>query len=176
MNRTLSIAMGLAFAVSVPLAGNAASRHLPSSPVPQGARSMQHPPKKAHPMKPVTAVINWFDNETGIDLPFGFDNVDDPTSINCTNAAGCVIQIVASSQVRSDLDGTLWAICSLVDGEYANPGCGYQGQLDTGIYATGTSQMNYQVTQGKHTVQTQVYVNQDALLGRWQITYTLYDL
>ena len=166
---TLSLALALA-----PLAGHAAGKS-PSGPLPSGTTKVQHN-KKSNSMKPVTAVINWYDNETGVDLPFGFDNVDDPTSITCNNVAGCVIQIVASAQVRSDTDGNLWAICSLVDGQYANPGCGYQGQLETGIYQMGNAQMNYQVAQGKHTVQTQVYVNQEALLGRWQVTYSLFNL
>jgi hypothetical protein len=176
MNR-LIFSTALSFALSLAsLEGHAASRNLPPSPLPPGASKAQQTKKKTYPMKPVTSVINWYYNATGVDLPFGFDNVDSPTPITCNNAAGCVIQIAASIQVRSDEDGTLWAICTLVDGQYANPGCGYQGELATGIYSTGNAQMNYQVAQGKHTVQTQVYVNQESLLGQWQVTYSLFDI
>jgi len=102
----------------------------------------------------------------GNTLSAGFNNVDAQQTWNCTYSSGCTITVGAMVQVGN---GGNWAICAVVDGNYINPPCPYQGSLpDTGSYVTGSSAQNYTVSQGSHTVQTQIYVTSSTTLGNWQ--------
>src|SRR5689334_15896398 len=47
---------------------------------------------------------------TGIGLVAGFNNIDSPTTVNCTNTAGCTIISQAMVQIAPG-SGALWAIC-----------------------------------------------------------------
>ena len=123
--------------------------------------------------KTVSTFFN-YGSSGGASLVPGFNNVDTATTIKCTNAAGCTIGVSSMIQI-SPPAGTNWAICPVVDGNYINPPCPFQGNLaDTSSFVTGNGQSNFQVATGTHTVQTQVYTDQAAGLYNWQVTYTLY--
>jgi len=98
----------------------------------------------------------------------GFNNVDTQQTWNCTYSEGCTITVSAMVQIQNGGD---WAICAVVDGNYINPPCPYQGNLpDSGTngYVTGNGQQNWVVGQGSHTVQVQVYVSTATTLANWQ--------
>jgi len=106
----------------------------------------------------------------GNTLSGGFNNVDSPTTWDCTYSEGCTITTSAMIQIGNGGD---WAICAVVDGNYINPPCPYQGNLpDSGSngYVVGNSQQNYLVAEGSHTIQTQVYVSSSTSLENWQTT------
>ena len=104
----------------------------------------------------------------GTTLSPGFNNVDTQQTWNCKYSSGCTIGVSAMIQLANGGD---WAICAVVDGNYINPPCPYQGNLpDAGTngYVTGNSEQNWLVSQGDHTVQTQVYVTNSTTLANWQ--------
>ncbi|HTT85140.1 MAG TPA: hypothetical protein VMF67_16810 [Rhizomicrobium sp.] len=108
----------------------------------------------------------------GTTLNAGFNNLDTAQTWNCTGSTGCTIGVSAMVQLGN---GGNWAICAVVDGNYINPPCPYQGNLpDTGSYVTGNSQQSYTVSSGSHTVQTQVYVTSSTTLANWQTTQQLF--
>jgi hypothetical protein len=105
---------------------------------------------------------------SGAALVAGFNNVDTPQTWNCKYSAGCTITVSAMIQLQNGGD---WAICAVVDGNYINPPCPYQGNLPdpgTNGFVTGNSQQNWLVSQGSHTVQTQIYVSSATTLGNWE--------
>lgn len=123
--------------------------------------------------KLVNVTENW-GSAAGLSLVAGFNNLDSATAVNCANTTGCTIISEAEVQIAPG-SGALWAICVLVDGTYANPGCPYQGTLPgAGSYLTGNARNNYFVAHGAHTVQTQVYVSVGSTLGNWQVDYGVY--
>jgi len=123
--------------------------------------------------KLVNVTENWA-TAAGIGLVAGFNNLDNPTTVKCGNSGGCTIISEAEVQIAPG-SGALWAICMLVDGNYANPGCPYQGTLPgAGSYLTGNARTNFAVAFGSHTVQTQVYVSVASTLGEWQSDYGVY--
>src|SRR5439155_20495485 len=106
----------------------------------------------------------------GNTLSPGFNNVDTQQTWDCTNSSGCTITTSAMIQIGNGGD---WAICAVVDGNYINPPCPYQGNLpDSGSngYVTGNSQQSYPVSTGSHTIQTHVYVTTSTSLAHWQTT------
>ncbi|MGD0191870.1 MAG: hypothetical protein ABSD74_14110 [Rhizomicrobium sp.] len=121
--------------------------------------------------------ITWGDpGEGGGGTPLvkGYNAVDTPQTINCTNAAGCTIEIDSMVGVGYGDDGQ-WGICAVVDGAHVTtPPCFNQGSLtDYGI-VTGNSRQNAQVSMGTHTVQTDVLVLGPAYLENWQSDYVLF--
>ena len=111
---------------------------------------------------------------SGGSLAAGFNNIDSATTLSCGTAPTCTIAAADMAQLEAGTNGSLWAICVLVDGNYANPGCPYQGAATSANYQVGNSQQSYVVGSGSHTVQTQVYVANAATLGEWSFTYKIY--
>lgn len=110
---------------------------------------------------------------SGGTLVSGFNNLDTQQTWNCTNSSGCTVVVSAMVQIQNGGD---WAICAVVDGNYINPPCPYQGNLpDAGTngYVTGNGEQNWLVSQGSHTVQTQLYVTNPDTLGNWQTSQHL---
>lgn len=107
-------------------------------------------------------------------LAAGFNNIDSGSTLSCGSAPTCTIEAADMMQILAGTNGALWAICVLVDGNYANPGCPYQGAATNANYQIGNSQQSYVVGSGNHTVQTQVYVDTASTLGSWQVTYRIY--
>ena len=116
-----------------------------------------------------TAVVNG----SGGSLAAGFNNIDSGSTLNC-GTSSCTISGEDMVQLEAGTNGSLWAICVLVDGNYASPGCPYQGSATSANYQVGNSQQSAVVGSGNHTVQTQVYVANASTLGEWQFTYRIY--
>ena len=115
-----------------------------------------------------------FGNTPGASIGAGYHNLDAPTSIKCSNAAGCTISVGATAQVAPPA-GATWAICAAVDGAYIAPACPFMGVLPGGgSYVAGSERFHATITQGTHTVQSQVYISATSLLGNWQVDYMLY--
>jgi hypothetical protein len=141
------------------------------SPIPDGARVAEPPNVAAALHKTLGSVIN--NGSAGASLVGGFNNVDSLTSVGCSNAAGCTIDISAMMQFAPPA-GTYWAICPVVNGTYTNPPCPYQGTAPAvGSYVTGNGQGSITVPAGTSFVQTQIYVSNASTMGNWQVTYTV---
>lgn len=123
------------------------------------------------PVKLKNSVIVYGD---GGSLAAGFNNIDSGTTLACGTAPACTVTAADMVQLIAGTNGSLWAICILVDGNYANPGCPYQGASTSANYQVGNSQQSFVVGSGNHTVQTQVYVTDASTLGEWQATYRIY--
>jgi len=109
-------------------------------------------------------------------LAKGYNVVDTPQTINCTNASGCTIEIDAMVGVGYGNDES-WGICAVVDGKpVTTPPCWGQSVVPDNGFVTGNSRQNAQVAMGTHTVQTEVIVLGNAYLENWQSDYVLYTL
>lgn len=110
-------------------------------------------------------------NGNGTPLTLGFNTVDERV-INCTVAAGCAIGIESMGQIKPM--GSDWAICLLIDG--ASVSCQYQGiQGSTSGWAVGNARGVGLVTQGNHTVTTQLYTEAStATYAFFSTDYRLY--
>ncbi len=110
----------------------------------------------------------------GTPLVKGYNTVDTPQTINCTNAAGCTIEIDAMVGVGYG-DNSDWGICAVVDGApVSTPPCWNQSLIPYQSFITGNSRQNAQISMGTHTVQTEVLVLEAAFLENWQSDYVLY--
>jgi len=104
----------------------------------------------------------------------GYNVVDTPQAINCTNTSGCTIEIDAMVGVGYGNYGS-WGICAVVDGApVTTPPCWNQSTIPDNGFVTGNSRQNAQVSMGMHTVQTEVLVLGNAYLENWQSDYILY--
>ncbi len=102
---------------------------------------------------------------------FVFNTIESGT-VNCTNAAGC--HVGADSMVQLAPNGGNWAICLAVDGVYST--CQYQGNLpDISTFVVGNAKgFSGTVSQGLHTVRTDVYVEAASALYGWQTDTRVY--
>jgi hypothetical protein len=145
-----------------------------ASPLPEIARNRQTPPSAAvaHTVKSVyeTWNENIFSN-----LPAGtYTPIDALTKIKCGPAAGCTVIAEINAQVLALADGTQWAVCTQVDGNYANNGCYSQGTTNIADgYKKGNDRENWQITQGAHTVQTFIYTTNAMTLSAYQNDYVV---
>jgi hypothetical protein len=111
-------------------------------------------------------------NGGGSALPaFVFTPIESGT-VNCTNAAGC--HVGQDSMVQLSPSGGNWAICLAVDGVYST--CQYQGNLpDIGTFVVGNAKgFSGAVSQGLHTVRTDVYVEAAGALYGWETDTRVY--
>lgn len=164
MSKSWIFATAAVLAVSLPTLASAAS---PSDPTPD--HQMRAP--ISVPIKLKNSVIVYGD---GASLASGFNNIDSGTTLSCGAAPACTITADDMAQMIAGTNGSLWAICVVVDGNYANPGCPYQGAATSANYQVGNSQQSFVVGSGNHTVQTQVYVANASTLGEWQVSYRIY--
>lgn len=118
-------------------------------------------------LKTVTGVGNGSDAS----LSNGFNTIDERT-ISCTVAAGCAIGFETMAQIKPQ--GADWAICLFIDGNYLS--CQYQGvQGSTSGYVVGNARGMGTVSQGNHTVTTQIYTESGtATYAYYQTDYRLY--
>lgn len=151
-------AAGLAVA-----AGNGAPKGVKARDV--GTQAVIGSPVKL--LKTVTGV----GNGNAAALTAGFNTIDERT-IACTVAAGCAIGFEAMAQIKPQ--GSDWAICLLIDGSSVS--CQYQGvQGSTTGWVVGNARGMGTVTQGTHTVTTQVYTESStAVYAYFQTDYRLY--
>jgi hypothetical protein len=113
----------------------------------------------------------------GSGLTAGFNTVFQAT-LKCNNTTnGCTIVFETMVQVGdSTTTGNRWAICALVDGLFANPGCPYAGVVPSGdTFETRNALQNYHVAAGSHTAQVQVYVDAAATFFEGQVQYSVYS-
>ena len=158
MNKLLIAITGVALAIPGFVVPAAAAHHHASSPVGGAVK-----PGVIHGRG---AIYQY--GSGGTTLNPGFNNVDATQTWNCTYSEGCTITVSSMIQIGNGGD---WAICAVVDGNYINPPCPYQGNLpDAGSngFVTGNGQQNWLVSQGSHTIQVQVYVTSATTLGNWQ--------
>jgi hypothetical protein len=102
----------------------------------------------------------------------GYSNIDKKGNMNCDDPSGCLITI-STEFVITGSTGALYEVCTLVDGQAAQPPC----EDDQQQYFTSTTLQSIVVAAGKHTVQTQFYdEGQNGTLGGWEISYTQYRL
>ncbi|HLY06205.1 MAG TPA: hypothetical protein VKR31_10690 [Rhizomicrobium sp.] len=165
MYKSWLFAAAAVIAVGLPALANAGSLSDPTRS--QHAQT----PTSVPPIKVKNVAISY--GTGGTTLASGFNNLDSGTTLSCP-ANTCTIAAADMVQLIAGTNGSLWAICVVVDGTYANPGCPYQGAATSANYQVGNSQQNLVVGSGNHTVQTQVYVASTSTLGEWQVTYTLY--
>jgi len=114
-----------------------------------------------------------FDN-TDVTLAAGYTLVDE-RRVECTNAKGC--HIGQESAVSTMFMVGNWAICLSVDGVRTT--CQLQGQLcvseGEGCFISGSARgFSARVTEGFHTVRTEVYTSTGATLFSWQTDHRVY--
>ena len=137
-----------------------------------GSASQSHQNRAAAQLlKLAGTAIRW--NGVVAPLAAGLNTIDTAT-IKCGATAGCTITIAAMVQVIADNAGQ-WAICTTVDGNSAEPGgCPVQGVAQSSNYQIGNLKQNAVVTQGTHTVQTQVMMPSTGSVGAWESDYSVY--
>jgi hypothetical protein len=120
----------------------------------------------------VNTTIDW--DNSGVSAAAGFTTID-TNKVTCANNAGCTIDFGIMMQVGNNSVATnRYAICALVDGNYINPGCPFQGEVPTdGTYLVGNYRGNYKVAKGSHTVSFQAYIDDAAFVEEWQANYTV---
>jgi hypothetical protein len=132
--------------------------------------------EKGAPKQKIQTFITWGNpgGNGGTLLVKGYNAVDTPQAINCTNASGCTIEIDSMVGVGYGNDSS-WGICAVIDGApVKTPPCWNQSSIPSNGFVTGNSRQNAQVSEGTHTVQTEVIVLENAYLEDWQSNYTLY--
>jgi hypothetical protein len=110
-----------------------------------------------------------------------FTSIDSPLKFTCPTG-GCTVSVEVNAQMGGTTDtSNFFAVCGLLDGNFMPPpgggnGCPYVGETQVdGGYSVGTFVFTQSgVHAGSHTLQSQVFINQGALLGNYSITYRLY--
>jgi hypothetical protein len=97
---------------------------------------------------------------------FGYTNIDSGTTLTCTKP--CVISADATVQYEPGATGGGWAIATLLDGGTIQSQ--YQNQADDTFFHVGNITSSISAGIGTHTVQTQVYVEQN------NSTYQFYNM
>jgi len=113
-------------------------------------------------------------DDTDVALAAGYTLIDERW-VECTNAKGC--HIGQESKVTTEWMLDNWAICLSVDGVRTT--CQLQGQLcvseGEGCFISGSARgFSARVTQGFHTVRTEVYTSTGAMLMSWQTDHRVY--
>jgi hypothetical protein len=99
-------------------------------------------------------------------LVAGFNPYGTATTVKCTVATGCMVQVSANVQLGQGASANAAAVCFKIDGVYLS--CPFNH-----IYAAGSGYevMSYQTSQavalGTHVVETEVYSSQAATLYRF---------
>ena len=125
----------------------------------------------------MTVIINKGDGHRH-HLGQGKNHLDDPTQFTCNSGAGCLVTIQAMVGVLESQSH--WKICSLVDGQKAEPKCPVQDEGNPLYRNTGSTLQSIQVSAGQHVVQTKVDVHLEpggvrpSLVG-WEVNYTIYE-
>ena len=120
--------------------------------------------------------VVWGSSDKGIIVATGYSNIDSPMTITCAGPNGCTFMIDAMVGIKSaSTDSSAWSICAMVDGVLvSSQPCVSQGTFSPQT-VTGNSRQSIQVAKGKHTVQTQLYVQRlSGKLLTWHITYSVF--
>ncbi len=120
-----------------------------------------------------SVVVNGF---SGGPLNAGqFTNIDAGEKLVCPVAGSstCSIEADMSVQAQGTGTGNAWAICLVVDGNYAT--CPYYGFLDSAFFENGTQVESLTgLAVGRHTVQTQVFSANGGTVYNYSLTYHAY--
>jgi hypothetical protein len=173
---TVKLASVIAFAAlaATPALGSAAN--LPPT---HGAKThFGHfsPPKPPKPVLHVPLGIyeNWSAQDGVLVTGGTVTPVDPGVTFKCTNANGCTVIGHLSVQFYTPTDGAHWSLCMVVDGNYANRACYYQGvQNVADEYVMGNDRQNASVSKGTHTVSTYIYPEFDGYVGTYQNDYEI---
>ena len=122
--------------------------------------------------KAVGTAIDWTGTVTPVSS--GTTTIDSAT-VNCANAAGCIIGIASMAQVIVSSGSGSWSICVLVDGNQAGPGCPVQGTVPSSNYVVGNLRANATVASGTHTVQTQIVMPSAGSYAAFESDMTVYN-
>ncbi|MFZ0283645.1 MAG: hypothetical protein WAL32_00310 [Terriglobales bacterium] len=110
-------------------------------------------------------------------LPGGvFVNIDSPLTFTCPGPGTCTLSAEMIAQAGGNsASENLWALVALVDGKYIGVGP-FAGELLTDGYYSVTSwtDVGSNIAPGKHTIQSQIFTEDAAILGYAGITYRLY--
>ena len=168
--RTIAVALGLAAGIGFPMASMAA----PASTV--------MPPETHHQLPPTGAVLHkilgMYSNQAQnlfVSVPAAtFTALDAPTTVKCASKPGCTIYMGITAQVSTGTSGGQVALCTEVDGNFANNCGNYLGVLNTAdSYRGYNDRENYHVAMGNHVVQTFVYLVNAGAYYSYQTDYTL---
>lgn len=121
--------------------------------------------------KVVGTAIDWNGVVTGVS---GGTTTIDTANVKCANASGCIIGVAAMVQAISNGGGGQWAICVLVDGNQAAPGCPTQGIVPTSNYVVGNLRTNTPVATGTHTVVTEIVMPNAGSIAARESDITVY--
>jgi hypothetical protein len=113
--------------------------------------------------------------------PVTYTSIDSPLKFTCPTG-GCTVSVEVNAQIGGSTDASnLFAVCGLLDGNFMPPpgngeGCPYVGEtLVDGGYSAGTFVFTQSgVHAGNHTLQSQIFVADGAVLANYSITYRLY--
>ena len=90
--------------------------------------------------------------------PTGYTLIDSNT-VSCTKPT-CSIAIDMEEQVgNANTTGNWFAVCALVDGNFAPYGCPYAGEVPADYsYVDSRTRQTFAVSKGSHTVQVYLYL------------------
>jgi len=135
----------------------------------QAARADNNSVAQLH--KVVGTAIDWNGAVTGV--PGGTTAID-TANVKCANASGCIIGVAAMVQAISNGSSGQWAICVLVDGNQAAPGCPTQGIVPTSNYVVGNLRTNTPVATGTHVVVTEIVMPDAGSIAARESDITVY--
>jgi hypothetical protein len=120
-----------------------------------------------------------FDNNL-VALGAGFQPIDAVTNLVCpANASlGCVITAEQNVQVRTNLAGNDWAICTRVNGVDMNaPFCPFLGQIPVNIFSASSFEQSHRVNPGTvNNLQTFLFTDLGADRSIYEIHYEIHKI
>lgn len=112
---------------------------------------------------------------------FTYTNIDNPLNFTCPYTTCTVTAEVHAQFGGNTTTDDSSAICGLVDGNFMSPpgnggGCPYTGLVrsDGGYSENSFTFVQSGVKKGNHTLQGQVFCNEDTILANYSIVYRLY--
>lgn len=118
-------------------------------------------------------------SDTSISIPvYSLTALDQPTVINCTNSAGCTVELDPSVTIRQvgSSNPNLWQIMGKIDGaDFYGASVPAGETLPDGEDSTVTTKQYQYVLYGKHTVQTFVIsYDYNAVVDYYGLAYRTY--
>jgi len=164
LHRLVSPAVGLFLAAIAPSLVHAQS--VSNTPPPPNAQAFDQSPLQVS-TKGSIFIVQLGNSATLVGS--GYVNLDQPTALNCKNASGCLVMFGADVQTQN----RVIAVCGFIDQVIqASPTC------STGIMPVTVNRQAAVISQGGHTVQTELYLagSGNQQIGTWETEYTMYDL
>jgi hypothetical protein len=104
-------------------------------------------------------------------IPSGYTTIDTTTAV-CGKPT-CSIAVDISAQLGGQATaGNRWAVCAVVDGATAPLGCPFLGELPVdGTFVIGAGRQTFDVSKGTHTVGFEIYEDDSAIAGNYDVQY-----